>query len=134
VGIGLSRIASWSMLEKNDDELLKEAHQALAATLRNFHKLGNDTLCHGKAGNAEFFLRFARLTGDPAYQMEANVQAQAQWRSFEQARNWIFGGVSVEVFPGLMIGLAGLGMHFLRLAYPEQVPSPLLLDAPAKLL
>lgn len=129
-GIGLSRIASWAMLGKTDDDLLKEAYIALAATLRNFPKLGNDTLCHGRAGNAELFLRFARLKNEPAFQMEANVQAQAQWRNFEKARNWIFGGVGVDVFPGLMLGLAGLGMHFLRLAYPEQIPSPLLLDVP----
>lgn len=131
-GIGLSRIASWAMLGKNDDDLLREARIALAATLRNFHKLGNDTLCHGKAGNAELFLRFARLKDEPAFQMEANVQAQAQWRNFEKARNWIFGGVGADVFPGLMIGLSGLGMHFLRLAYPDQIPSPLLLDPPQK--
>jgi type 2 lantibiotic biosynthesis protein LanM len=129
-GIGLSRIASWAMLGKNDDDLLKEAHLALAATLRGFHRLGNDTLCHGKAGNAELFLRFAKLKDEPAFQMEANVQAQAQWRNFEKANNWIFGGIGVDVFPGLMLGLAGLGMHFLRLAYPEQVPSSLLLDFP----
>ena len=132
MGIGLSRIASWALLGKKDDDLLKEAYIALAATLRNFHKLGNDTLCHGKAGNAELFLRFARLKDEPAFQIEANVQAQAQWRNFEKARNWTFGGSGVDIFPGLMIGLAGLGMHFLRLAYPEFVPSPLLLDVPCK--
>lgn len=129
-GIGLSRIASWAMLGKNDEEMLKEARIALAATLRNFHQLGNDTLCHGKAGNAEFFLRFARLKDEPAFHMEANVQAQAQWRNFEEAQNWTFGGIGIDVFPGLMVGLAGTGLHFLRLAYPDQIPSPLLLDAP----
>jgi type 2 lantibiotic biosynthesis protein LanM len=128
-GIGLSRIASWALLGKDDDDLLKEAQIALATTLRNFHRLGNDTLCHGKAGNAELLLRFALLTGEPAFQMEANVQAQAQWHNFEKARTWIFGGIGATVFPGLMIGLAGPGMHFLRLAYPDQIPSPLLLDA-----
>ena len=129
-GIGLSRISSWAMLGKQDDNLLHEASQALAATLRNFHKLGHDTLCHGRAGNAELFLRFATLKDEPAYHMEANVQAQAQWRNFEQTRSWIFGGIGTKVFPGLLIGLAGLGIHFLRLAHPERVPSPLLLDAP----
>jgi class II lanthipeptide synthase len=132
-GIGLSRIASWAMLGKNDNGLLKEAYLALGATLRNFHRLGNDTLCHGKSGNAELFLRFAQLKGESAFQVEANVQAQAQWRDFEKARSWTFGGVGIDAFPGLMLGLAGLGMHFLRLAYPKQVPSPLLLDLPQKL-
>lgn len=127
-GIGLSRIACWSLL--GDDHLLHEASLALAATLRNFHKLSNDTLCHGRSGNAELFLRFACLKQEPAFRVEANVQAQSQWRSFEKARSWLFGGANVDVFPGLMLGLAGFGMHFLRLAYPERVPSPLLLDSP----
>ena len=104
------------MLGKQDDNLLHEASQALAATLRNSHTLGNDTLCHGRAGNAELFLRFATLKDEPAYHMEANVQPQAQWR--------IFGGIGTKVFPGLLIGLAKLGIHFLRLAHPERVPSP----------
>jgi type 2 lantibiotic biosynthesis protein LanM len=129
-GIGLSRIASWSLLGKSDDALLKDAYLALRATLRNFHTVSNDTLCHGKAGNAEFFLRFALLKEEPAYQIEANVQAQIQWQHFEKARNWIFGGANVAVFPGLMLGLAGFGMHFLRVAYPERISSPLLLDPP----
>jgi lantibiotic modifying enzyme len=131
-GIGLSRITTWAMLGKQDKALLSEASLALAATLRNFHHLGNDTLCHGRAGNAEFFLRFAQLKSEPAFQIEANVQAQSQWRNFEKARSWILGKVSIDVFPGLMVGLAGLGLHFLRLAHPEQIPSPLLLDAPHK--
>jgi type 2 lantibiotic biosynthesis protein LanM len=131
-GIGLSRITAWAMLGKQDKALLSEASLALAATLRNFHHLGNDTLCHGRAGNAEFFLRFAQLKNEPAFQIEANVQAQSQWRNFEKARSWILGKVSIDVFPGLMVGLAGLGLHFLRLAHPEQIPSPLLLDAPHK--
>jgi type 2 lantibiotic biosynthesis protein LanM len=129
-GIGLSRIASWAILGKADEELLKEAYLALAATLRNFRKLGNDTLCHGKAGNAELFLRFSQVKDEPAFQLEANMQAQVQWRDFEATSNWHFGAGDNQVFAGLMLGLAGVGMHFLRLAHPERVASPLLLDPP----
>ncbi|MBW4666264.1 MAG: type 2 lantipeptide synthetase LanM family protein [Cyanomargarita calcarea GSE-NOS-MK-12-04C] len=129
-GIGLSRIAIWAALGKNDDDLLREAYTALSATLRNFHQLGNDSLCHGKAGNAELLLRVAKLRDEPYLQMEANVQAQAQWRNFEKSRYWICGTGGNDVLPDLMLGLAGIGMHFLRLAYPERIPSPLLLDPP----
>jgi type 2 lantibiotic biosynthesis protein LanM len=131
-GIGLSRIASWAALGKTDDEILRDAYIALNATVRNFQKLGNDSLCHGKAGNAELLLRIAKLKDEPYLQMEANVQAQAQWRNFEKAQRWVCGISGNDVLPGLMLGLAGIGMHFLRLAYPEQVPSPLLLDPPPK--
>ncbi|GAB1541754.1 type 2 lanthipeptide synthetase LanM family protein [Scytonema sp. NUACC21] len=129
-GIGLSRIASWAALGRNDDDLLRDAYTALSATLRNFHKLGNDSLCHGRTGNAELLLRVAKLRDEPYLQMEANVLAQAQWRNFEKTHYWICGGGGNDVLPDLMLGLAGIGMHFLRLAYPERIPSPLLLDPP----
>ena len=131
-GIGLSRIASWAVLGRTDDDILRDAYRALNATLRNFDKVGNDSLCHGKTGNAEVFLRFAKLRDEPYLQMEANGQAQAQWRNFEKARRWICGSGGTDVYPGLMLGLAGIGMHFLRLAYPDRIPSPLLLDPPPK--
>jgi len=129
-GIGLSRIASWAVLGKNNDDILREANAALNATLRNFEKLSNDSLCHGRSGNAELLLRFAQLRDVPYLQMEANVQAQAQWRGFESARAWHCGATTKDTFPDLMLGIAGIGMHFLRLAYPDRVPSPLLLDPP----
>ncbi|NEO94560.1 MAG: hypothetical protein F6K56_31995, partial [Moorea sp. SIO3G5] len=54
----------------------------------------------------------------------------AQWRRFEKARTWLCGSTTKDLFPDLMLGIAGIGMHFLRLAYPERVPSPLMLDPP----
>ncbi len=92
--------------------------------------LGNDTLCHGRSGNAELFLQFARLKGEPAFQLEANVQAQAQWRRLAVTPGWPEADGSHRTMPGLMVGIAGIGMHFLRLAHPDRVPSPLLLDPP----
>lgn len=129
-GIGLSRLASWAALGKSDDDLLKEAYLALSATLKNFVSLGNDTLCHGRSGNAELFVQFARLKGEPAFQLEANVQAQAQWRGLAVTPGWPETDGSHRTMPGLMLGIAGIGMHFLRLAHPDRVPSPLLLESP----
>jgi type 2 lantibiotic biosynthesis protein LanM len=129
-GIGLSRIDSWAALGKTDADLLREAQTALDTTLRNFHKLSDDSLCHGLSGNTELLLRFALLKDEPYLQMEANVQATQQWRNFERARRWTCGAGGSDLLPDLMTGLAGIGMHFLRLAYPDRVPSPLLLDSP----
>ncbi|GIH52032.1 type 2 lantibiotic biosynthesis protein LanM [Microbispora rosea] len=126
-GIGLSRIASWALLDGDDESLLRDTHYALTATLRNFPRLRNDTLCHGRSGNAELFLRFARLHDEPTFQLEANVQAHEQWRHFDDTQNGLIQDTA-GLFPGLMIGRSGFGMHFLRLAHPDRVPSPLLLD------
>ncbi|WP_019631331.1 type 2 lanthipeptide synthetase LanM family protein [Actinomadura atramentaria] len=125
-GIGLTRIASWSLLGGDDEELLRDATVALTTTMRNFPRLGNDSLCHGRTGNAELFLRYALLRDQPAFRLEANVQAQSQWRDLGGARP----GREAGFFPGLMLGLAGFGTHFLRLARPDRVPSVLLLDPP----
>ncbi len=129
-GIGLARITSWDALGRTDEQLLREAQQALSATMRNFPRLKNHTLCHGTSGNAELFLRFARLNDEPAFQLEANVQVQALWRSFDEAGDSTADN-SADFFPGLMIGISGFGMHFLRLAAPDRVPSVLLLDPPS---
>jgi class II lanthipeptide synthase len=123
-GIGLSRIDAWARLGQ-DDDMLGDAYQALSATLRNFPRLGNESLCHGRAGNAELLVRFAALTDQPAFRLEANVQARSLWRDLDDAEPG-----ERAVFPGLMLGMAGFGMHLLRLASLGRVPSALLLDPP----
>ncbi|MBD2594030.1 type 2 lantipeptide synthetase LanM [Nostoc spongiaeforme FACHB-130] len=129
-GIGLSRIDSWAILGKTDSNILGEAHKALDITLRSFNRLTDDSLCHGKSGNSELLLRFALVRNKPYLQMEANVQATAQWRNFERAHRWTCGAGGGDILPDLMTGLSGIGMHFLRLADPQRIPSPLLLDIP----
>jgi type 2 lantibiotic biosynthesis protein LanM len=129
-GIGLSRLESWAALGKADEELLREAYLGLSATMRNFTKLGNDSLCHGRSGNAELLLRFARVKDEPAFQLEANMQAQASWRRLASSPDWPGTDGDHQAMPGLMVGITGVGMHFLRLAHPDRVPSPLLLDPP----
>lgn len=130
-GVGLTRLASWVALGESDETLLEETYLALSATLRNFTTLGNDTLCHGRSGNAELLLRFAQVRNEPAFQLEANMHAQASWRRLATTPRWPREEDGHQPLSGLMLGIAGVGLHFLRLAHPERVPSPLLLDPPA---
>jgi lantibiotic modifying enzyme len=129
-GIGLSRLESWSALEHGDGLLLDEAYTALAATLRGLSSVGNETLCHGVSGNSEMLLRIAARQHEPAFQLEANVQAQAMWRRLAAASNWPREEAGRQPLSGLMVGIAGVGMHFLRVAEPDRVPSPVVLDSP----
>jgi type 2 lantibiotic biosynthesis protein LanM len=131
-GIGLSRIDSWAVLGKTEFSLLGEAQTALDITIRNFNRLTDDSLCHGKSGNLELLLRFALFKNEPYLQMEANVQATAQWRNFERTHRWTCGTGGNDILPDLMTGLSGIGIQFLRLAFPQRIPSPLLLDIPPK--
>ncbi|MEU6128024.1 type 2 lanthipeptide synthetase LanM family protein [Saccharopolyspora sp. NPDC047091] len=128
-GIGLSRIAAWALLGEDDEELLRESRYALGATVRNFPRLKNHTLCHGTSGNSELLLRYALLRADPAFRLEANVQVREMWRSLDDAEHGL-GEQSADFFPGLMLGISGYGMHFLRIAHPDRIPSVLMLDPP----
>ncbi|MFC5183424.1 type 2 lanthipeptide synthetase LanM family protein [Actinomadura harenae] len=127
-GIGLARLATWDVLGREDEDLMRGASRGLTATVRNFPRLMNDTLCHGRSGNAELLLRHALLREEPAFRVEANLHAQSQWRNLAESRS----GPESGFFPGLMLGMAGFGLHFLRLARPERVPSVLLLDPPTR--
>jgi lantibiotic modifying enzyme len=129
-GIGLSRLASLKALGDGEDGLVQETYLALSSTLRNFAGVGNDTLCHGRSGNAELLLRFARERNEPAFQLEANMHAQSQWRRLASTPDWPRAEDGRQPLTGLMVGIAGIAMHFLRLAHPDRVPSPLMIDPP----
>ncbi|MGA9314026.1 MAG: lanthionine synthetase LanC family protein, partial [Solirubrobacteraceae bacterium] len=129
-GIGLGRLGSLAATGGEDEELLREVYLALSATVRSFGAVGNDTLCHGRCGNAELLLRFALERDEPAFQLEANMHAQAHWRRLAGNPSWPRVEDGRQPLTGLMVGIAGVGMHFLRLAAPDRVPSPLLLDPP----
>ena len=119
---------SWRRVQH--PKLLEEANIACSATIENFHSLGNDTLCHGRAGNLELLLQMAQLRDDHALRLEVQAQSYNIMRDLEEVLSVPLNSSNSEVSPGLMIGLAGIGMFFLRLAHPELVPSPLLLDPP----
>jgi type 2 lantibiotic biosynthesis protein LanM len=129
-GIGLSRVSTWSLLGQNNEALLKDVQYSIGATLRYLPKLENDSLCHGRAGISDFLLTCSKLLNEPYLRMEANSQALLQWSSFEKYRRWQCVIDSSCVLPDLMTGIAGVGMHFLRLAHPDFIPSPLLLEPP----
>jgi class II lanthipeptide synthase len=127
-GIGLSRLDSWRRIRHA--RLMEEANIACSATIENFHSLGNDTLCHGRSGNLELLLRMALLRDDHALRLEVQAQSYNIMRDLEDILATPLDSPDADVSPGLMIGLAGIGMFLLRLAHPDCVPSPLLLDAP----
>jgi type 2 lantibiotic biosynthesis protein LanM len=131
-GIGMARLSSWLATGKSDHDLLRSAEIAVAATLRGFPKLKNESLCHGRSGNSELLLRFGHTTGRRALTVEAFVRAQEHWARYDDIGRWSYGEDRLRVFPGMMLGMAGFGLHFLRLAFPDLVPSPLLLDRPAR--
>jgi type 2 lantibiotic biosynthesis protein LanM len=126
-GIGLSRLAALSLLDDPSlhGEIAVAVETTLAAGLGFSH-----CLCHGDLGCLDFLLLAAHRLGDSGlaeevYRLAGGVLANVA------DDGWRCGMPAGAEPPGLMLGLAGIGYGFLRLACPERVPSVLLLETRA---
>lgn len=125
-GIGLSRLRVQQHLPKLD--LSRDIHAAIESTLK--YGFGNNhCLCHGDFGNLDLLLEASLRLPDARWAEELErVTARALGSLKEHGYRC---GVPLEAeTPGLMSGIAGIGMQLLRLAEPQRVPSVLLLDPP----
>ena len=125
-GIGLGRLAGLSFLDE------KIVHAEIASALQStiVHGFGhNHSLCHGDLGNLETLLVATRTAGYDQYREPFERLCAMALDSIERD-GWVTGvPLGVET-PGLMTGLAGIGYELLRLAFPERVPSVLLIEPP----
>jgi type 2 lantibiotic biosynthesis protein LanM len=123
-GIGLARLDTL----KYAAELMPDVRAAVAATVaRGFGY--NHSLCHGDLGNLDFLLQVSMTLDDP--QLAAQVERlTATVLASMDKHGWLCGTPLRVESPGLMTGLAGIGYGLLRLAYPQRVPSVLVLQAP----
>jgi lantibiotic modifying enzyme len=79
--------------------------------------------------NISLFIEWASSRGEPAYWAQAEEAAVEGLRLYGASGNWPCGTIQGDT-PGLMLGRAGIGYFYLRLADPN-VPSVLLIDPPA---
>ncbi|MBV8200018.1 MAG: type 2 lantipeptide synthetase LanM, partial [Acidobacteria bacterium] len=94
------------------------------------HGFGRDhSLCHGDLGSLDFLCSAARRLGDRELLARTGRLTAGVLGSIA-AGGWRFGVASGAEPPGMMVGIAGIGYGLLRLAFPERVPSVLLLELP----
>jgi len=130
-GIALSRLRAYEVLhdEPCKDEAitaLQTTREMIRATLRS--GIGNYSLCHGLAGNAEILLYGRHVLGrewadEHVVALEvanAGIETYA-----ERGLSWPCGTGGGET-PSLMLGLAGIGLFYLRLC-DQAIPSALIL-------
>jgi lantibiotic modifying enzyme len=127
-GIALSRLYAYEQL--GEPQWRQDAMMALATTERVTRLLmeggGADySLCHGLPGNAESFQLAGVVLGADAIGLDIpGLVADHGLERNAQTGTWPCGTHSDES-PGLLLGLAGIGYFYLRLAAP-QLPSVLL--------
>ncbi|MEG3860873.1 type 2 lanthipeptide synthetase LanM family protein, partial [Microcoleus sp. herbarium12] len=126
-GIGLARLGGLSILET--EEIYQDVEVALQTT-QKYGLQGLDSLCCGNFGRTELLLVAAQKLARPelremALQRATCVVARAEqtgaYQLFPNLPNYVFS-------PSFFQGKAGIGYELLRLAYPEVLPSVLLLD------
>jgi type 2 lantibiotic biosynthesis protein LanM len=126
-GVGLGRLISLQFV--NDQKIEEEVEIALNTLCRE--GFGADhSLCHGSFGSCEILLEAADVLGEYKWTNLARKHATAilQEKSLEGSFR---SGLSVPTMPvGMMVGLAGIGIGLLHLAFPNHVPSVLGLHAP----
>jgi hypothetical protein len=131
-GIALSRLRAAHLLD--DPTYRAEAQAGLDTTRKSLaHALaagsGNFSLCHGLAGNADILL-YGR--SEDASDGAAGVTLAHQIAASGIARHgtgtipWPCGVPHGGELPGLMLGLAGIGLYYLRLCNPA-IPSVLII-------
>ncbi|MBV8808301.1 MAG: hypothetical protein JO033_06460 [Acidobacteriaceae bacterium] len=124
-GVGLSRLRAWQLL--GESEMRSEASVALATTGQHVHSMGNFSLCHGASGNADVLISASRVFDDAALLAPVLSLASEALDRFERRRvPWPCGLAGTNELPDLMLGLAGIGHFYLRLADPA-LPTPLLI-------
>jgi lantibiotic modifying enzyme len=130
-GIALARMRAAALDPESADRYLSTARIALATTRAGLDNVltrerHDATLCHGAGGLSEVVWTGAQWLGDDALAEAARSAAQALIGKYAADRSWPSGLAPGGPNPSLMVGTAGIGMHFLRLHAPETVP-PLLI-------
>lgn len=125
-GIGLSRL-DLLRTRPSDLHLRREVEAALLTTIRAGFG-SNLSLCHGDLGNIELIARASRWLdaswSKDLHRLGAEILGSIQERGFRC-------GVPLGIeTPGLMAGLAGIGLGLLRLVDPVGIPCVLLVEPP----
>ncbi|QXP58984.1 lanthionine synthetase LanC family protein [Olleya sp. HaHaR_3_96] len=138
-GIGLSRLAAYQMT--SDLDFLQEIRIAMETTSKdiisqlNKSESINYSLCHGMAGNADILLSGGLLLNEMNYiQLAQQVGMLGIERYDKNGKAWPSGvndpngfSINENETPGLLLGLAGTGYFYLRLAFPDEIESVLLI-------
>jgi lantibiotic modifying enzyme len=130
-GIALARMRAAALDPELAERYRSDARIALATTRAKLADLlarerHDATLCHGAGGLSEVVWTGGQWLGDESLADAARAAGRALIDKYAASGSWPSGVVLAGPNPSLMVGNAGIGLHFLRLHAPETVP-PLLI-------
>jgi type 2 lantibiotic biosynthesis protein LanM len=128
-GIGLARLGGLHVLDS--DEIRQDINVALETTRSAILTTDSlDHLCCGTLGRVETLFKAGQLLSRPELTGVALAVAARVIRAAQRKGSYVlFGGLPAGIeTPGFFQGVSGIGYQLLRLAYPETLPSVLLLE------
>lgn len=134
-GIAIACLKAWEMTKQ--DYFLNNSIVALASTTRGLLKdidsqtNANFSLCHGLAGNADVLLYASDILDDNSYREIARKVGDLGIKLYDKTNTIFPSGVNdpsgltkgQQENPGLLLGLSGTGMFYLRLFDSMNIPS-----------
>lgn len=126
-GIALARLRGYELTRH--PALKTEALAAVQTTAGQltWDQQPNFSQCHGLAGNADVLLEAADVLDSPDWRQKAVAIGQMGQVRYQQTGLWANGLYNGYQLPDFMLGLAGTGYFYLRLADPAVYRSVLLL-------
>ena len=132
-GIALARMRAAALDAESADAYVAAARTALATTLKALEHMltllrHDATLCHGAGGLSEIVWTGGQWLGDLTLAEAARAAGRSLINKYAPGGSWPSGVATAGPNPSLMLGKAGIGMHFLRLHAADTL-SPLLIVA-----
>lgn len=125
-GIGIARL-NMKKMGWYDDHIDTEISIALETTIQNQDTSLN--LCHGICNKLEFLLNAKEQNLVSNEQLNTHIEAAANY-IFTPNKELLYEKLGPVFLPSLMTGAAGIAYQFMRLVFPDVVPSILLLSKP----
>jgi type 2 lantibiotic biosynthesis protein LanM len=126
-GIGLARTASIPLFY--DHEIERNIFYAIKKTIEAPIN-DKDHICCGNMGRIEVLLYCAIKRGDEALKKAVYKKASVVIDRAEKNGHYtlFFDSIDDLYNPGFFQGMSGIGYEFLRLAYPDKIPSVLIFE------
>ncbi|MFD2419925.1 type 2 lanthipeptide synthetase LanM family protein [Amycolatopsis pigmentata] len=128
-GVAIGRLLCLRVLP--GDRIREEALTGLETTLRQGFTGASHCLCHGDLGNLEVLTLAAAVTAEPGLR-DRRERLAARILATGRQNGWRCGVAPGIHAPGLMTGLAGIGLGLLRVWSPETIPATLWLELPQR--
>ena len=124
-GIGLARLSSAGIVAQSSIDVERAARATLAAGLGR-----RDHLCCGNLGRAAFLVAAARHLDDhDLYAAAADLVRAVVDRAKTSGTFALVNDARAQTdHVGFFQGTAGIGFQLLQFAYPDLLPSPLLIE------